>query len=214
MCLWVFKRKIKTSQRCWRRVIESETCSPSGHNKTQLAHAVQQSWGLLEESRHLGVLVYRTLDWQETPVQFVDQTHVYYIAVRNTQEEKNRQRVIAFFFKCYNKFTKGDSLCKKLISHSQTKAFTVHTSTALQLKADTSPKPSTPAITVISPICLCQWQVSWSCSLYSFSHKSLLIVSLEGCCASPALDPWQSADPGRLLKAPVCLDLWAQLRNQ
>lgn len=49
---------------------------------------------------------------------------------------------------------------------------------------------------MISPICLCQWQVSWSCSLYSFSHKSLLIVSLEGCCASPALGPWQSADPG------------------
>ncbi len=37
-----------------------------------------------------------------------------------------------------------DFLCKKLISHWQTKAFTVHTSTALQLKADTSPKPSTP----------------------------------------------------------------------
>lgn len=56
-----------------------------------------------------------------------------------------------------------------------------------------------PAFTVISSICLCQWQVSWSCSLYSFSHKSLLIVSLEGCCgsyASPALDHWQSADLG------------------
>lgn len=38
----------------------------------------------------------------------------------------------------------GDFLCKKLISHRQTKTFTVHTSTALQLKADTSPKPSTP----------------------------------------------------------------------
>lgn len=33
---------------------------------------------------------------------------------------------------------------KKLISQRQTKAFTVHTSTELQLKADTSPKPSTP----------------------------------------------------------------------
>lgn len=54
--------------------------------------------------------------------------------------------------------------------------------------------PHPAAITVISPICLGQWQVSWSCSLYSFSHKSLLIVSLEGCCASPALGPWQSAD--------------------
>lgn len=38
----------------------------------------------------------------------------------------------------------GDFLCKMLISHRQTKAFTVHTPTALQLKADTSPKPSTP----------------------------------------------------------------------
>lgn len=36
-------------------------------------------------------------------------------------------------------------LCKKcLISHRQTKTFTVHTSTGLQLKANTSPKPSTP----------------------------------------------------------------------
>lgn len=69
----------------------------------------------------------------------------------------------------------------------------MHTFTALQLKADTSPKPSTP-ITVISPICPSQWQVSWSCSLYSFSHKSLLIVSLRGCCASPALGLWQGAD--------------------
>lgn len=60
-----------------------------------------------------------------------------------------------------------------------------------------------PPITVISPICLSQWQVSWSCSLYSFSYKSLLIVSLRGCCASPALGLWQCADlepssqPGR-----------------
>lgn len=38
----------------------------------------------------------------------------------------------------------GDCLSKKLISHRQTKAFTVHTCTVLQLKADTSPKPSTP----------------------------------------------------------------------
>lgn len=45
---------------------------------------------------------------------------------------------------------------KKLISHRKTKTFTVHTSTVPQLKADTSPKPSTPAITVISPICLGQ----------------------------------------------------------
>lgn len=41
-------------------------------------------------------------------------------------------------------FTMGDIFLKKLISHSQTKTFTVHTSTALQLKTDTSPKPSTP----------------------------------------------------------------------
>lgn len=41
-------------------------------------------------------------------------------------------------------FTMGDIFVKKLISHRQTKTFTVHTSTALQLKADTSPKPSTP----------------------------------------------------------------------
>lgn len=38
----------------------------------------------------------------------------------------------------------GDLLCKKLIPRRQTKACTVHTSTALQLKADISPKPSTP----------------------------------------------------------------------
>lgn len=53
-----------------------------------------------------------------------------------------------------------------------------------------------PPITVISPICLGQWQVSWSCSLYSFSYKSLLIVSLQGCCASPALGLWQCVDLG------------------
>lgn len=51
-----------------------------------------------------------------------------------------------------------------------------------------------PPITVISPICPSQWQVSWSCSLYSFSHKSPLIVSLRACCASPALGLWQGAD--------------------
>lgn len=38
----------------------------------------------------------------------------------------------------------GDFVCKELISPRQTKAFTVHTSTALQLKTDTSPKLSTP----------------------------------------------------------------------
>lgn len=53
-----------------------------------------------------------------------------------------------------------------------------------------------PPITVISPICRGQWQVSWSCSLYSFSYKSLLIVSLRGRCASPALGLWQCADLG------------------
>lgn len=53
-----------------------------------------------------------------------------------------------------------------------------------------------PPITVISPICLGQWQVSWSCSLYSFSYKSVLIVSLQGCCASPALGLWQCVDLG------------------
>lgn len=53
-----------------------------------------------------------------------------------------------------------------------------------------------PPITVISPICLGQWQASWSCSLYSFSYKSLLIVSLQGCCASPVLGLWQCADLG------------------
>lgn len=38
----------------------------------------------------------------------------------------------------------SDFVCRELISHRQTKAFTVHTSTALQLKTDTSPKPFTP----------------------------------------------------------------------
>lgn len=67
--------------------------------------------------------------------------------------------------------------------------------------------PRTPAITVISPICLCQWQASWSCSLYSFSHKSLLIVSLEGWCGPCGAQFWALDSLltwGRLLTAPVC----------
>lgn len=106
---------------------------------------------MLEESGHLGVVVYRALDRQEAPVQFVDQTHVHNIAERNREEEKeNIWWSLGLMFSYY--------LGEKIKSHRQTKTFSVHTSTALQLKADTSPKPSTPprAITVISPICLGQ----------------------------------------------------------
>lgn len=59
---------------------EADSRSPSGHHKAQLAHAVQQSGGLLEESGHLWVLVYGTLDGQEAAVQLVDETNVHYIA--------------------------------------------------------------------------------------------------------------------------------------
>lgn len=75
----------------------SDVCSPPGYNKTQLAHAVQQGRSLLEESGHLGVLVYRALDRQEAPVQLVNQTHVHNVAARNTKGEEKQAVVNRLF---------------------------------------------------------------------------------------------------------------------
>lgn len=71
-------------------VCRVEGSSPSSHGETELTHAVQQSRGLLEESRHLGTLVHWTLDRQEAPIQLVNQTHVHHIAGR-------REKIICSF---------------------------------------------------------------------------------------------------------------------
>lgn len=49
---------------------------------------------MLEESGHLGVVVYRALDRQEASVQFVDQTHVHNIAERKRKEEKQKNVMV------------------------------------------------------------------------------------------------------------------------
>ena len=176
-------------------------CSPCCYDKTQLAHAVQQSRRLLEEGRHLGVLVDRTLDRQEAPVQLVNQTHVYYVAARNTCD-RNMQWLIKCFppKKLKHIYHRWHPLQKKISSHrGKQRPLLCLLPQHCSWKRIPHLSPPPPAITVISPICLWQWQVSWSCSLYSFSRKSLLIVSLEGFfgpCARPALGPWQSADLG------------------
>lgn len=117
---------------------------------------------------------------------------------KNTQEEeKNMPWLLA------NTFTLRDFLCKSSSHTGKQRPLLCKLPQHCSWKRIPHLSPPPPAITVISPICLCQWQVSWSCSLYSFSHKSLLIVSLEACCASPALGPWQSADLG-----PSSLNAW------
>lgn len=57
--------------------------SPTSHSKTQLAHPMEESCGLLEKGSHLGTLVNRSLYGQETAVQLVDQAHVHHIAEGN-----------------------------------------------------------------------------------------------------------------------------------
>lgn len=88
----VCQRKIKKSQRRLK-VCEQETVLPSRYDKAQGTQSVQQSRGLLEESRHLRVLVDGTLDRQEAPVQLVNQTHVNHVAGINTEEDKKYNTV-------------------------------------------------------------------------------------------------------------------------
>lgn len=88
--------------------------SPSGHDEAQLAHAVQQRRGLLEERRHLGVLVHGTLHRQEAAVQLVDQAHVYHVAGKI-----NKTGEIHFYFL--------HNLCEN--TTGKQKAFSVHTTT-------------------------------------------------------------------------------------
>lgn len=57
--------------------------SPSSDDEAQLADAVQQSRGVLEEGGHLGTLVHGSLDGQEAAVQLVNQTHVHHVAAGN-----------------------------------------------------------------------------------------------------------------------------------
>lgn len=153
---------------------------------------MEQGWGLLEESRHLGVFVHRALDRQETPVQLVNQTHVYDIAEKETRKVE-KQAVFSCYMTSCNSL-RDTSVKRSSNSHKQRRLLCILSQHCGWKQIPHLSPP--PPITVISPICLGQWQVSWSCSLYSFSYKSLLIVSLQGCCASPALGLWQCADLG------------------
>lgn len=108
----------------------------------------------------------------------------------------------------------GKILCKNLISHRRTKAFTVHTSTSLQLKANTSPKPSIPCyygdifnlslpmtgLVIMFPV-LFQLQIT----------ANSVIRGLLWPLCQPSSGPLTVCWPGAsLLEALICRDLWAQ----
>lgn len=108
----------------------------------------------------------------------------------------------------------GNILGEKLIAHRQTKTFTVHTSTALQLKANTSPKPSTPCyycdifnlslpmtgLMIMFPV-LFQPQIT----------ANSVIKGLLWPLCQPSSGSLTVSWPGdSLLKAPACVNLWVQ----
>lgn len=152
---------------------------------------MQQGWGLLEESGHLGVVVYRALDRQEAPVQFVNQTHVHNIAERSREEEKqNIWWSLGLMFLYY--------LGEKIKSHRQTKTFSVHTSTALQLKTDTSPKPSNPSPCYYCDISNLSWPMTGLMIMFPVLFQPQITANsvIRGLLCQPSSGPLTICWPG------------------
>lgn len=105
-------------------------------------------------------------------------------------------------------------LGKKLIAHRQTKTFTVHTSTVVQLKANTLPKPSTPCyycdifnLSLPMTGLMIMFPVLFQPQITANSVIKGLLWPLCQPSSGPLTVSWPEAS---LLKAPACVNLWVQ----